>query len=69
MVSTLNLEPKKLNSLFATNKLSLNISKTNFMLFTKCKNIPSFNVLIQQNVINRVSVIKFLGILIDDKLT
>ena len=69
MVSTLNLEPKKLNSWFATNKLSLNISKTNFMLFTKCKNIPSFNVLIQQNVINRVSVIKFLGILIDDKLT
>ena len=39
-----------------TNKLSLNISKTNFMLFTKCRNIPSFNVLIQQNVINRVSV-------------
>ena len=38
-------------------------------LVYKCKNIPSFNVVIQQNVINRVSAIKFLGILIDDKLT
>ena len=69
IASTLNLELEKLNSWFATNKLSLNISKTNFMLFTKCKNIPSFNVVIQQRSINRVSVNKFLGILIDDKLT
>lgn len=55
---------------FKVNKLSLNISKTHHVLFSKTKNVKSdLQVLtLDDNVINRVKCVKFLGLLIDENL-
>ena len=50
------------------NKLSLNLSKTSFMLFRNRPPDVDFNVFIEHERINRVHVTKFIGIYIDDKL-
>ena len=68
LVSTLNMELNKLNTWFAVNKLSLNVSKTNYMLFSRSKINFEIKILINDNVIERVFVTKFLGVLIDEKL-
>ena len=64
----LNRELAKLCKWFAVNKLSLNLSKTSYMLFRNRPPDVDFNVFIEQERINRVHVTKFLGIYIDDKL-
>ena len=71
LITNTNCELAKLSIWFRANKLSLNISKTNFMIFGS-KHIPinSLNLLsIDDNVIERVSTVKFLGVVIDDKLS
>ena len=65
---TLNRELAKLGKWFAVNKLSLNLSKTTYMLFRNRPPDVDFNVFIENERINRVHVTKFLGICIDDKL-
>lgn len=64
----LNRELDKLNTWFIINKLSLNVSKTNYMIFSY--KAISNNICIKFNCssIERVRVTKFLGIWIDDKL-
>ena len=66
----LNRELAKLCKWFAVNKLSLNLSKTSYMLFRKRPPDVDFNVFIEHERINRVGlhVTKFLDIYIDDKL-
>ena len=64
----LNRELAKLCKWFAVNKLSLNLSKTSYMLFRNRPPDVDFNVFIEHERINRVHVTKFLGIYIDDKL-
>ena len=64
----LNRELTKLCKWFAVNKLSLNLSKTSYMLFRNRPPDVDFNVFIEHERINRVHVTKFLGIYIDDKL-
>ena len=71
LITSTNCELAKLSIWFRANKLSLNISKTNFMIFGS-KHIPinSLNLLsIDRNAIERVSTVKFLGVVIDDKLS
>ena len=66
-----NLELQKLCTWFSVNKLTLNIGKTNFMLFTK-HNVQSpsdIKICIKGQNIERVKVTKFLGVLIDEKLS
>lgn len=65
LVST---ELDKLHVWFSINKLSLNVSKTNYMVFTNRK-VNHINVTIAGTVIDRVYVTKFLGVLIDCKIT
>ena len=62
---TVSNELDKLCRWFQVNKLSLNIAKTNFMVFgnKKCEN--NHLVSINGMYINRVYVTKFLGVLID----
>ena len=61
-------ELSKLNVWFAVNKLSLNISKTNYMIFCS-KSIPNnINIRINDRVIERVPYTKFLGVIVDEKL-
>ena len=63
----INSELDKLNIWFATNKLSLNVSKTNLccLAIAKKKNIE---ISIKNAKINLVYTTKFLGVLIDNKL-
>ena len=62
------IELYKLNIWFAVNELSLNVSKTNFMSFSNCTIRENINIRINNCVIDRVHVTKFLGVLIDEKL-
>ena len=71
MVAVLNTEVKKVSEWVNSNKLSLNISKTNYMVF-KRKNyrvhVPD-DIIINNNIISRVYTIKFLGVILDSHLT
>ena len=61
-------ELDKLSEWFAVNKLSLNLSKTNFMLFTNCRIEQNVNISINNCEIDMVYKTKFLGVVIDSKL-
>ena len=65
----INKELSKINVWFNVNKLSLNISKTNFILF-KNKNVVNddLDININGKAVNRVFETKFLGAIIDHKL-
>ena len=59
----------KLSVWFAVNKLILNVSNTNLMVFGNSKHRnTTLQVSIKNSNIKRVNVTKFLGILIDDRL-
>lgn len=66
----MNNELKKIVQWVNSNKLSLNISKTNYMIFrSKGKKLSvDFELKICGTVIERVSHTKFLGIMLDEKL-
>ena len=67
-----NSELENLVIWFKTNKLSLNTGKTNFNIFQKKSDLyPNENIrLYIDNVqINRVQSTKFLGVVLDSKLT
>ena len=53
---------------FQVNKLSLNVAKTNFMIFGNKRYEENYMVSINGMNINRVYVTKFLGVHIDSKL-
>ena len=65
-----NDELLRLSSWFNSNKLSLNIKKTNYMLFAKSTVKPNhdFELLIDNTPIVRVHETKLLGLVIDDNL-
>jgi hypothetical protein len=70
--STLNKELNIISNWFKLNKLSLNIKKTNIMIFkNKYSHVPTpdIKITIDDKNIDRVKVTKFLGILIDDNLS
>ena len=61
-----------LNDWFKANKLSLNITKTSYMLFEGRRNLPdidNFTVNINDNQLKRARHLKFLGVEIDDNLS
>ena len=51
------------------NKLSLNVKKTHFMIFSKARVKPSVNLKIDNENLSEVEKTKFLGVMIDNKLT
>ena len=61
-------ELDKLSEWFAVNKLSSNLSKTNFMLFTNCRREQNVNISINNCDIDMVYKTKFLGVVLDSKL-
>ena len=72
LVNTINKELRNLVIWFQANKLSLNVDKTNFMVFSSnCKKSNKCNIQIKINDINieRVSYTKFLGVLLDENLS
>lgn len=67
---TMNKELLKLYEWLCINRLSLNISKTNFVIFhPNIKPINSVTILINNKAINEEQYVKYLGILIDSQLT
>ena len=66
----MNKELKKLYEWLCLNRLSLNISKTNFIIFHAI-NKPTTNItlLINKIAITEVNTVKYLGILFDAHLT
>jgi exonuclease III len=63
----INDELNKLSIWFRVNKLSLNIKKTNFIVFGKLPQ-NSLELKIENERIERVKTAKFLGVVIDEKL-
>ena len=55
-----------------SNKLSLNYSKTTYLLINKLPQISvssEFKLAINQNIIERATSVKYLGVYLDEKLT
>ena len=74
LFKTVNDELIKINEWFSADKLSLNVGKTKFSLFDKSGKkiqhpLPSTTVKINNHDIERVSTMKFLGVLLDDNLS
>ena len=59
----------KLKFCFAANKLSLNVQKTNFMVFSEKKINHNYTIKIDDKKIDRVKKTKFLVVFIDENLT
>lgn len=69
LVNEMNNELEKIDAWFKSNQLTLNISKTHYMIFTR-QNLPVCNkIVVGGKEIEQVSCTVFLGIHIDDKLT
>ena len=67
-----NSELNKINIWMRNNKISSNISKTNYMLIDNHINASinkNFELKLQQNVLNRIRNVKYLGMLMDDGLS
>ena len=66
LIRVINAELEKIDMWFSANRLSLNIAKTNYMFFGKRKLTVDISIKMNKEVFN---VTKFLGVMIDDKLT
>ena len=58
----------ELKSWFALNKLSLNISKTNYIVFGKVDKDELINVSFDEFILTRFCSTKFMGVQIDEDL-
>ena len=68
LCSVVSIELDKLCTWFQVNKLSLNTSKTNFMVFTNKSCDDTYHVCMNGLLLSRVFVTKFLGVHMDSKL-
>ena len=69
LVDEVNQELKKIEKWFLANKLFLNANKTSYMVFgNKAESLDTV-INLCGNTLERVNVAKFLGVLIDSKLT
>ena len=71
MQNTITKISEDLNNLtewFKANKLSLNVSKTNYIIFSRSNHIVTDTLKIGDEIINNVSNTKFLGVIIDSRL-
>ena len=72
LISKMNAELEKINIWMKINKLSVNIGKTNYIIFRPKQKSVALNiasVLFDTKPLKRVSVVKFLGISIDENLS
>lgn len=63
---------KLLNEWLEANLMSINVDKTNYIVFNaknKLLNLETFTLQLNNSVINRVNCTKYLGLLIDEKLS
>ena len=66
----LNIELDKLSIWSASNKLTLNIDKSHFVIFHRARlKQNNVNISLCDISLNRVTFTKFLGVIVDDKLS
>ena len=69
-IPLLNDELQNVSIWFKANKLSLNIKKTNFMIFqSKPSNFADLDIIIDGSIIKQVDTVKFLGLFVDSRLS
>jgi len=66
---SVNSELTSITAWMQTNKLTINFEKTNFILFGDKSQKHNMNIFCSQQTISQVDSVKYLGILIDSKLT
>ena len=66
-----NRESKNVKQRLDVNKLSLNINKTNFIVFKPPQHLPSetVNIKIGNHHVKQTCYIKFLGVLLDENIS
>ena len=72
LADCINIDLSYVSKWFKANKLSLNTNKSNYMIFRNrfdSRTFPDLDILIDNDPICRVSCTKFLGVLVDDRLT
>ena len=69
LVNTINIELGKLTQWIRANRLSLNLQKTKYMLFSNSLVSLPGNIIFYDSPLDKVSDIKFLGVTIDDKFS
>ena len=69
-ITTLNNELNSLNVWLGANKLSINVSKTHYVVFhrAKRKNNNHNNIFLNNSILTKVNYTQFLGIILDNKL-
>ena len=68
--SSINENLQMVSEWLQVNKLSLNISKSHFMLFTRKRtDVHYINIEINNITISRVKNVKFLGVILDEKMS
>ena len=65
----INTELVKINDWLESNKLFINYSKSNFLIFNKTRKQHKFLIQLKNHTLTQVSSTKYLGVIIDDKLT
>jgi len=69
-LSKISTDLKRLTDWFKANKLSLNIKKTNYMIFSNTRiAIPQHTLRIRNKILNSAAHTNFLGIIIDNRLS
>ena len=69
MIATLNCELAKLTEWLKANKLSINVSKSHYMIFHRSiRKINRRNILLDTTILSQVTFTKFLRVILDDKL-
>ena len=69
LTAQINAELSNIKFWLEVNKLSLNIKKTHYIVFTRPKSVsPNLDIKVNDILIDRVQYTKFLGVQIDDKL-
>ena len=69
IITSLNSELDRINTWLKSNKLSLNVTKTHYMVFHRARRKVSHNKLfINNSMVTQVSCSKLLGIILDNKL-
>ena len=65
--ASVNRELVGVDNWLKTNRLSLNVSKTSYIIISNQKN--ALHIKIRETILTKVSTVKFLGVMLDENLT
>lgn len=68
VAEVVNAELTKIDEWLKSNRLSLNVDKTNYMIISNSQSQPSIDLQIRGKSIKKVNNVKFLGVVLDDRL-